>query len=158
VKTHYNGELLLFSSIVGGVVGLLKSLIHFIFSWLKLAPNFYDDINTFLVHGHSQPSGAMQIVFAEIGDSIIGAIFGVLLSLWLKNSRLKYHWWIGIAYGFGIWFISLAMGNLLKIIKPNETTPWGLFAHLLAMVVFGLLFVWSTKIWQPLRKRITTDF
>jgi hypothetical protein len=156
MNSEYMGEFLLFSSIAGGVVGVFKSLIHFVFSLLKLAPNFYDDINTFLVHGHSQAYSFLDVVFAELGDFVFGSIFGIFLGLWLCNSRPKYHWWIGMAYGVGIWFFTLAIGNILKIIKLEETTDWALFGHLLAMLVFGLLFVLAAKLWRPLKNRIPT--
>lgn len=153
---EYKGELIFYSAIVGGVVGVFKSLIHFAFSLLKLAPNFYDDINTFLVHGHPQAQNFLDVVFAEIGDLVIGSMFGIILAWWLCQSRSRYHWWIGAGYGVGIWFFSLMVGNVLRIIKPDETTDWALFAHLLAMLVFGLLFVLVAKIWKPLRERIPT--
>lgn len=132
----------------------VKLLVHHIFEWTKLASPFYSDLNAYLIHGHHQVKGFIEALFGEMGDMAMGAIFGVVLGVWLARSHPRYHWWIGLGYGFGIWFISLAFGNLLKIIKPDQTTDWSLFAHFLAMIAFGLLFVLATRIWRPLRKRI----
>lgn len=92
-----------------------------------------------------------------MGDMSIGAVFGVILGLWLAKSCLKYHWWMGLAWGAGIWFMSLAFGNLTKIIKSNQTTDWSLFAHFLAMLTFGMLFVLGTRVWVPLKCRLAVE-
>ncbi|MCL6613888.1 MAG: hypothetical protein K6U03_04615 [Firmicutes bacterium] len=84
----------------------------------------------------------------------IGAFLGALISLVLRHSRPRYHWWLGAGLGFGIWFASLAFGNLVRIIKADQTDPWSLFAHLLAMLAFGLLIVLASRIWPAYRQRI----
>jgi hypothetical protein len=157
MKSDYPGELMFFSAIAGGIVSLIKLLVHHIFMWLKLAEPFYTTLNAYLIHGHFHIKGFIESIFAEMGDISIGAIFGILLGFWLAKSRLKYHWWIGLSYGFGIWFLTLSLGNLTKLIKPDETTPWSLFAHLLAMLTFGVLFVLATRFWEPLKSRLAIE-
>ena len=148
------GELVLFGGVVGAVAAPLKLLVHHVFVWTGLAKLFYAKLTAFLSHGHYHPRGFGEFVFGELSDIAIGALFGVLVSFVLRHSRPRYHWWLGAALGFGIWFASLAFGNLTKILKDVDTDPWSLFAHLLAMVVFGLLIVLASRIWKPYRERI----
>lgn len=150
----YLGELMLFSAIAGALSALLKSLVHHAFVWLNLSTNFYQMLTAFFAHGHLQVKGFPDWVFSQIGDITIGGLLGILLAFWLKASRQKYHWWIGFGYGVGIWFISLAFGNLANIIKAEMTSPWSLFAHLLAMQTYALLFVLLSRIWGALSKRL----
>ena len=157
MKSEYPGELIFFCAIAGGVAALIKLLVHHVFVWLKLAGLFYIALNAYLIHGHFPAKGISEMIFVEIGDMTVGAFFGMILGFWLAKSRLKYHWWIGLGYGFGIWFMSLAFGNLTKLIKPDETTNWSLFAHLLAMLTFGVLFVAATKLWGPLKSRLAIE-
>jgi hypothetical protein len=152
--SDYPGELAFFGAIAGTLAALIKLLVHHIFMWTGLASEFYTDLNAMLIHGHHKPEGLVDMFFVEFGDMAIGALFGIFLAFWLKASRPKYHWGIGLGSGFGIWFLSLAFGNLSKIIKPEMTTPWSLFAHLLAMLTFGILIVLAARFWKPLRSRI----
>ena len=156
-KDNYPGELMLFSAIAGAMSALLKLLIHHAFVWLGLSTNFYEMLTAYFTHGHLHVEGFSEWIFGEMGDLTIGALFGIFLAFWLKASRKKYHWWIGLGYGFGIWFASLAFGNIAKIIENEMTTPWSLFAHLLAMLSFGLLFVLFSRYWVPLRDRLEVN-
>lgn len=151
---RYWGELFLYGGIVGAIAAPIKLLIHHAFVWAHLAKPFYSSLNSYLIHGHYNVKGLMESIFAEFGDMSVGAMFGIVLTFLLRYSRPCYHWWIGILSGFGIWYFSLVFGNLTKIIKPNETTGWSLFSHLLSMLVFGLLVVLASRIWIPYRKRI----
>lgn len=151
---EYPGELLFFSAIAGGIAAPLKFLVHQIFVLLKLATPFYTATTTYLIHGHRVPGGFVESIFAELGDMAVGAVFGIILGLWLARNRPKYHWWIGLGFGFGIWFLSLALGNLTKLIKDPETTSWSLFAHFLSMLTFSALFVLATRVWKPLKERV----
>jgi hypothetical protein len=153
-EQDYPGDLIFLSAIVGAIAAPIKLLFHHIFMWLNLSSGFYNELTAYLVHGHHAAKGMAEMIFAEMGDIAIGAGLGIILGLWLKNAHPKYHWWIGLGYGIGIWFLTLVFGNLTKIIKPEMTTPWSLFAHLLAMFLYGLLFVLATKIWSPLRKKV----
>ncbi|HEX3043787.1 MAG TPA: hypothetical protein VHY08_03455 [Bacillota bacterium] len=153
-ESDYPGELLFFSAIAGAVAALGKSLVHHSFEWLKITINFYADVTAYLIHGHHQIRNFGEWVFAAFSDMVLGALFGMLLGFWLKSSRSKYHWWIGGGYGFGIWFASLSLGNLTKVITDTMTTPKSLLAHLVAMICFGLLFVLACRFWKPLRSRI----
>lgn len=153
-ESDYPGELAFFSAIAGAVAAPIKLLVHHAFMWAGLASGFYDELNMVLIHGHHESKGFFNMLFVEFGDIAIGALFGIFLAFWLKASRPKYHWGIGLGSGFGIWFFSLAFGNLTKIIKPEMTTPWSLFAHLLAMLTFGILIVLATRFWKPLRSRV----
>lgn len=153
-ENDYPGELAFFGGIAGAVAALIKLLVHHVFMWAGLASGFYTELNTTLIHGHHKPEGFIDMVFVEFGDMVIGALFGVFLVFWLKASRPIYHWGIGLSIGFGIWFMSLAFGNLTKIIKPEMTLPWSLFAHLLAMLTFGIFIVLAARFWKPLRNRI----
>lgn len=153
-ESDYPGELAFFSGIAGAVAALIKLLVHHAFMWAGLASGFYSELNTMLIHGHHRPEGFVDMIFVEFGDMAIGALFGVFLGFWLKACRPKYHWGIGLGAGFGIWFMSLAFGSLTKIIKPEMTSAWSLFAHLLAMLTFGTLIVLATRFWKPLRSRI----
>lgn len=148
------GEFILFGGMAGGISSLLKLPIHYIFVWLKLAVPLYDKVNTFLIHGHTATPSFLDFAFAELGDVLIGSFFGIVLGLLLRTSQSKYHWWLGIGFGLSIWFVSLAFGNLAKIIKAEDTTDWSLFAHLLAMIAFGIFFVMISKLWPPLNERI----
>ena len=121
----YLGELMLFSALAGAVSALLKSLVHHAFVWLDLSTNFYQMLTAFFTHGHLHLEGFAEWVFAELGDMTIGGLLGIILAFWLIISRPKYHWWIGLGYGVGIWFASLAFGNLVKIIKEEMTTQIG---------------------------------
>lgn len=158
MKNDYPGELLLFSAITGAIIAPLKLLVHHIFLWMKLAKPFYMHVTAFLIHGQIKTTGFGEMIFAELGDVVIGAIFGMLLGLWLAASRSWYDWWIGLGFGFGIWFASLSFGVLTKIIKPDMTDNWSLFAHLLAMLTFGLLFVLASRFWKPLQKRLNNKY
>lgn len=150
----YSGELAFFSSIAGAVASIVKSLIYHIFIWIGLSNTFYDMLNAFFTHGHHTTESFIEWLFSAMSDIAIGAFFGIFLGFWLKHSRSKYHWWIGIGYGFGIWFLTLAFGNLTKIIRSDMTDPGSLFTHLIAMLSYATLFVLATKIWKPLLKRI----
>lgn len=149
------GELMLFGGAAGAVASVLKLLVHHAFEWTHLAKHLYGDLNAYLIHGHFHAVGLAEQVFGELGDMAIGAFFGILASFVLRHSRPKYHWWLGAGLGFGIWFASLAFGNLVGIIKPDMTDPWSLFAHLLAMLAFGLLIVLATRIWPAYRERVS---
>lgn len=153
-RGEYWGELVLFGGAAGAAAAPLKLLVHHIFEWTGLAMPFYTRITTFLTHGQFEVNGPAAMVFAELGDMAIGALFGALASFVLRHSRPRYHWWLGAGMGFGIWFASLAFGFLTKIIKSKQADPWSLFAHLLAMLVFGLLIVLATRIWPAYRRRI----
>lgn len=156
-NSDFPGELALFCAIAGAVAAFLKSLIHHIFEWVGHTVDFYDMITAYLTHGHHKVEGLSEWIFSEIGDLVLGALFAIILGFWLKNSRAKYHWWIGLGYGFGVWFASLVLGNLTKILERNMTNPLSLFAHLIAMIAYGLLFVGACRLWKPLRKRIEPD-
>ncbi|MCL6591443.1 MAG: hypothetical protein K6U80_16015 [Firmicutes bacterium] len=153
-KSDYPGELAFFSAIAGAVAAPVKLLVHHAFMWAGLTTGFYDELNSRLIHGHYQQKGFADMIFVEFGDIAIGAFFGFILGFWLRASRLKYHWGIGLSAGFGIWFLTMSFGNLTRIIKPEMTSPWELFAHLLAMLTFGILFVLATRFWKPLKRRI----
>jgi hypothetical protein len=153
-ESDYPGELAFFSAVAGAVAAPIKLLVHHVFVWTGLATGFYSRLTAYLTHGHYQTEGFVEKMFSELADVAFGAVFAIILGFWLKSSRPKYHWWIGLGYGFGIWFLSLAFGNLTKIIKNNMTDPWSLFAHLLAMNTYGLLFVLACRYWKPLRNRI----
>lgn len=148
------GELIFFSAIAGAVAALIKLLVYHIFMLLGLAKGFYIMLTAYFIHGHHHVKGFSEWVFGEMGDMAIGGIFAVILGFWLRFSRPKYHLWIGLVFGLGIWFVSLAFGNLTKIIKPDMTDSWSLFAHLLAMSTFGASFVLITRVWKPLKERI----
>lgn len=154
MNDHYWGDLIFFSGIAGALAAPIKRFFHHLFVWAKLAAPFYSDLNAYLIHGHHKITGVIENIFAEMGDMMIGALFGIILGFWLKHSRPKLHWGIGLGFGFGIWFISLVFGNLTKIIRPGQTSDWSLASHLIGMQIFGLLFVVATKIWKPLRERI----
>jgi hypothetical protein len=156
-ESNYPGELALFGAIAGAVAAPIKLLVHHAFMWAGLASGFYTDLNTMLIHGHNKAEGFVDQIFVEFGDMAIGALFGIFLAFWLKASRPKYHWGIGLGSGFGIWFLSLAFGNLTKIIKPEMTSPWSLFAHLLAMFTFGILIVLAARFWKPLKSRVESS-
>jgi len=47
-----------------------------------------------------------------------------------------------------------AFGNLAKIIQAKQTDPWSLFAHLLAMLTFGLLIIAASRVWPACRERV----
>jgi hypothetical protein len=157
MKSDYPGDFLFFCAIAGGIAAPLKLLVLHAFVWAKLAKPFYMNVTAYLTHGHMQTTGFIEGAFAELGDIAFGAAFGIILGLWLKHSRFQYHWWIGLGYGLGIWFASLAFGNLTKIIKPDMTDNWSLFALLLAMLTFGLLFVLATRLWGPLKNRLAIE-
>lgn len=157
MKLKYPGELVFFSVIAGGIASPLKLIVHHIFEWTGLATPFYSHLITFLIHGHRGQMNFIDSVFAGMGDIALGAIFGIVLAFWLLKSRPQYHWWIGLGYGFGLWFISLVFGNLLKIIEKSQTTQWALLAHLLAMITFGLLFVLMTRVWKLLKRRLAGE-
>lgn len=157
MKSDYPGEFIFFSAIAGGVAAPLKMLVLHAFVWAKLAKPLYMHVTAFLIHGHMQSTSFIEVVFAELGDIAFGAAFGIILGLWLKHSRFQYHWWIGLGYGFGIWFASLSFGILTKIVKSNMTDNWSLFAFLLSMLAYGLLFVFATRIWEPLKNRLTIE-
>ena len=148
------GELILFGGVAGAIAALVKLLVHHIFQWTHLAQPFYSQLTAYLSHGHFHEKGFAEFIFGELSDMAIGAFFGILISFVLRHSRPKYHWWLGAGLGYGIWFSSLAFGNLAKIIKSKQTDPWSLFAHLLAMIAFGLLIVLASKIWPAYRERI----
>lgn len=131
----------------------VKTLIHHVFEWLKLAEPLYSQINAFLIHGHKEVKGFGEIVMAEIGDLVIGAMWGILFALVLRRTRSRYHFWLGIGAGVGLWFGSLAFANLTHIISPAKTKPMSLFALLVGMLAFGLLFILFAHIWRPLRER-----
>ena len=154
---RFRAELSLFGAAAGAVAALLKLLVHHAFVWARLARPFYLTLNIFLVHGHYQAKGLADAVFAELGDMSLGAAFGVAVSFLLLHSRPKFHWWIGLFSGIGIWYFSLAFGNLTRLIKAEETTGWSLFAHFLSMVAFGLLIVLASRIWRPLGERVGLD-
>ena len=142
------------AGIVGAAAAPLKFLVHHVFVWLGLAKPFYAKLTAYLSHGHFHVKGFGEIIFGELSDMAIGALFGVLVSIALRHSRPRYHWWLGVALGFGIWFASLAFGNLTKLLKDVDTDPWSLFAHLLAMIAFGLLIVVASRVWPTYRERI----
>ena len=156
-RNEYPGELVFFSAVAGAAIAPLKLLVHHIFVWTGLAKGFYSMLTAYLTHGHHETKGITDWIFSEFGDLAIGALFAVILGYWLRASRPRYHWWIGISFGFGIWFASLVFGNLTKIIKTEMTDPWSLFAHLLAMMIYGLLFVLASKYWTPLREQIEVE-
>lgn len=153
-EVEHPGELVFFSTIAGAIAAPIKLIAHHLFVWTGLAKPFYMMLTASMVHGHMTTNNIVDFLFGELGDMSIGALFGIILGIWLKISRTKYHWWIGISYGVGIWFLSLAFGNLTKSIKSTMTDPWSLFAHLVAMLTFSVLFVVATKIWKPLKVRI----
>jgi hypothetical protein len=157
MKGNYSGELVLFSAITGAIAAPIKLIVHHVFMWTGLSSKFYDMLTAYLVHGHHRVKGIGEWIFGELGDIAIGALFGVFLGFWLKKSRPRYHWWIGLGYGFGIWFGSLSFGNLTKIIEKSMTDPWSLFAHLFAMLTYGVVFVFASKIWKPLRERVENN-
>ncbi|MGE5598956.1 MAG: hypothetical protein ACM3XS_06215 [Bacteroidota bacterium] len=148
------GELILFGGAAGAIAAPLKLLVHHAFKWTHLAKPFYTELNAYLIHGHHRTMGLAEFIFGELGDMAIGAMFGILVSFVLRGSRPRYHWWLGAAFGFGIWFSTLAFSNLTKIVKPEMTDPWSLFAHLLAMLAFGLLIVLASRIWPAYRERL----
>lgn len=152
-ESDFPGELMFFSAIAGAIAAMVKSLVHSIFHLLK-APAIYEKITAYLTHGHYKVVHFSELIFSALGDMTLGALFAIILGLWLKSSRPKYHWWIGLGYGIGIWFMSLVFGNLTNIIKENITTPISLFSHLVAMITFGLFFVLACRFWKPLRNRI----
>jgi hypothetical protein len=156
-NSNYPGELALFSATAGAVAALIKLLVHHIFVWTGLAHGFYNMLTAYLTHGHYTIEGFMEWIFGEMADMALGALFAIVLGFWLKNSRPKYHWGIGLGFGFGVWFASLAFGNLTKIIKTDMTDPWSLFAHFLAMLTYGLFFVLACRFWRPLRNRIEME-
>jgi hypothetical protein len=150
----YPGEFILFSAIAGSFCALLKTFIHQAFVWLGVSQNFYAMVVAFFTHGHLELENFAEKAFAQLGDMVIGGLLGIVLAIWLKMSRSRYHWWIALGYGTGIWFSSLSFGNLAKIIQEEMTTPWELFAHLMAMVTYALLFLFVSRLWRPLRERL----
>lgn len=152
-EKHHSGNLFFFSAIAGAVASLLKLLVHHFFMWLGLAQGFYLMLTAYLTHGHYQVEG-IEWIFSEIADVVIGAVFGMILGYLLKITHPKYHWWLGLGYGCGIWFFTLAFGNLTKIIPAEMTSFWSLLAHLTAMVVFGEIIVLASRYWRPLRREI----
>ena len=157
MRSDYSGEFIFFSAIAGGVVAPLKLMLLHAFVWAKLAKPIYMNVTAFLIHGHMKSTGFIEAAFAELGDIAFGAVFGIILGLWLKHSRIQYHWWIGLGYGFGIWFASLSFGILTKIVKSDMTDNWSLFAFFLSMLTYGLLFVFTTRIWRPLKSRLAIE-
>jgi hypothetical protein len=85
------GELVFFSGIAGAVAAPIKLLVHHVFVWAKLATPFYSDLNAFLIHGHHHVNGMIESFFGEMGDMAMGAIFGVVLGVWLARSHPRYH-------------------------------------------------------------------
>lgn len=156
-RIDYPGELILLSAFAGAIAAPIKLLVHHFFVWPGLAKPFYMELTAYLIHGHMTTEGIIEFLFGEIGDMSIGALFGVILGFWLKISRKKYHLWISLGYGIGIWFFSLFFGNLTKLLNPEMTDPWSLFAHLVAMLTYSILFFIATKIWKPLRIRINNS-
>ncbi|MGE5558704.1 MAG: hypothetical protein ACM3WV_08840 [Bacillota bacterium] len=154
MRNRNPGELIFFSALAGTAAAPAKMLVHHIFEWAGLAVPFYTRVTVFLIHGHFHPMELAGSVFGELGDMTIGALFGVLLGWWLQWSRPKYHWWIGAVFGVAVWFFTLSFGNLTGIIKAEQTEPWSLFAHFLAMISFGLFVVLLTRIWKPLKERL----
>ncbi|MGE5528292.1 MAG: hypothetical protein ACM3X6_04020 [Patescibacteria group bacterium] len=155
-RGEYWGDLLLFGGVAGAVAAPLKLIVHHIFEWTHLAKPFYTALNAYLIFGHHQVKGFVESLFVEMGDIAIGAMFGILVSFILRHSRPRYHWWLGAGLGFSIWYFSLAFGNLTKIIRPQTIDPWSLFAHLLAMLAFGLLIVLASRIWPSFRAQVVT--
>lgn len=151
---RFFGELILLSAVAGGVAALIKFLAHNIFMWLVGVKPFYIMLTAYLIHGHHKVENISEYIFSEMGDIVIGGIFGVILGIWLYFSHTKYYYLIGLGYGLGIWFSSLAFGNLTKIIRDPMTDPMSLFAHLIAMMTFGVSFVFLAHVWKPLKDRI----
>lgn len=152
-ESDFRGELMFFSAIAGAVAAMVKTLVHHAFLLLNV-PMLYGMITAYLTHGHLKVENFSEWIFSALADMTLGALFGIALGFWLKSSRPKYHWWIGLGYGFGLWFITLSFANLTKIIKDTMTTPISLFAHLIAMITYGLFFVLACRFWKPLRNRI----
>lgn len=94
-KVDCLGELVLFSAVVGAIAAPTKTLAFHLFVWAGLAKPFYMMLTAYFVHGHITTNGIIDFLFGEMGDISIGALFGIILGFWLKNSRTKYHWWIG---------------------------------------------------------------
>ena len=153
-RTDFYGELIFFSAIAGGFAAPLKTIFHRFLTIPGLFSTYYDQFTFYLIHGHSPMKGVWSWVFGEIGDIVLGAFLGIILGLWLKFSRPKFHWWIGLTFGLGVWFITLALGNVLQIIKPGTISPPALLGHLLSMLIYGVNFVLAACYWKPLKKRI----
>ncbi|MGE5605339.1 MAG: hypothetical protein ACM3YE_06575 [Bacteroidota bacterium] len=152
-ESDFRGELMFFSAIAGAVAAMVKTLVHQAFHLLNV-PMLYGEITAYLTHGHLKVENFSEWIFSAFADMTLGALFGIVLGFWLKSSRPKYHWWIGLGYGFGIWFITLSFANLTKIIEKTMTTPISLFSHLSAMIIYGLFFILACRFWEPLRSRI----
>lgn len=148
------GELLLFSGAAGAVASSVKTAVHEVLVRFFHSQHLYFKVNAFLVHGHSRVSGIVDYLFAILGDLILGAFFGFVLSLLLRRVRPRYHYWLGIGASLGIWYGSLAFGNLTKILKAPDTDHKSLLILLVGTLVYGLFFVFLSKWWKPLRARI----
>jgi hypothetical protein len=156
-KSKYLGELILFSAIAGGFAAPVRTLFHHFLMIPGLFSSYYDNLTFFLIHGHYPLNGFWNWVFGELGDIVIGALFGIILGLWLRSSRPKYHWWIGLIFGVGMWFMTLAFGNLTQVVKADKVSTLGLFSHLLSMLIYTVNFVLSVRYWKPLKTRIQID-
>lgn len=148
------GELVLYSGAAGALASVAKTAVHAVLTRLFHGQQLYFKVNAFLIHGHSSVSKTSDYLFALLGDLTLGAFFGFVLSLLLRRSRPRYHYWLGLGASLGIWFGSLAFGNLTKILKASETDHKSLFVLLIGTLVYGLLFVVLSKWWKPLRARI----
>jgi hypothetical protein len=153
-KSSFLGELIFFSAIAGGFAAPAKALFHHFMMIPGLFSSYYDKLTFFLIHGHYPIKGIWNWIFGEMGDIVIGAFFGIILGLWLRISRRKYHWWIGLVFGFGMWFVTLTFGNLTQVVTAAKVSPLGLFSHLLSMLIYGVNFVWAAHSWKPLKNRI----
>ncbi len=153
-RSNFPGELIFFSAIAGGFAAPLKAVFHRLLTIPGLFSTYYDRFSSFLIYGNSSLKGLWSWVFGEIGDIVLGSFLGIILGLWLKYSRPKFHWWIGLTFGLGIWFTTLALGNVLQIIKPETISPPALLGHLLSMLIYGINFVLVARYWKPLKNRI----
>lgn len=157
MKNEDWGEFFLYAGLAGAVASNLKSLAHHLLAWLIRAEQLYFELNAYLIHGHTTVKGFADIAFSILGDSILGAAFGFLTAAILRRTPLRLHYWLGLGTGLILWFGSLAFGNIAKILKAPETDHMSLFALLVGMLLFGLIFIWLSHLWRPLRRWIMQE-
>lgn len=147
------GELAVFSGLAGAASSAVKTLVHHLFEWLNIAEPLYTQINAFLIHGHATVRGVGDIFMTEIGDLVIGSVWGVALAFVLRRTRFRYYPWVGTGAGLVLWLGTLGFANLAHIIPSKSTDLMSLMALLIGMEAFGLVFVLFARIWKPLRIR-----
>lgn len=129
--------------LVGGVAGsigtIARGLLDYLFYVTGLSDVRFPDIAGGAVLGmkSNRPRTTAEQGIGYVADAAYGGLFGVALSLLLRNTATKHPVLKGSFFGVGLWAATLSLGALLKIDGLANPSPKSTAAAFVSTTVYG---------------------